>query len=1761
MLKRTISIVLTVCLLLTCMVPAVFAAEQPSVSLYSDVSSNHWAANDIAKWTEKGLFTGNPDGTFKPNNNLNRAELCAVINKVFGFTQASTENFTDIKATQWYAGVAAKAKAAGYTNSWIESDFKANLPVTRKEVAMAIFNTFKLSEVDTTEYMNKYTDLKEFKDKGAKEIASIIANGFMNGYSNKTFKPDANITRAEFVKVLNNAISEFYNVAGSYNTPEAKKNVIINTSGVILKDTKIQGNIYLAEGIGEGDVTLDNVTVKGKTVISGGGKNSIHLIGSTFAEIIVNKANGLIRLVSSNSSISSILLKSGLKFEPTQTTVKTLPSIIIDKDTPAGQVIEILGNVEAIVCKSPGVIINIAKGVVVNSLTIEEGAKGTSLKVEGKVTKVEIKATDIKINDKPIQKGTTGTVDGTTGVIPVVSGGSSNPGSSTPSDPWTLVWGDEFSGTTLDTTKWRLENKGDGFGNNEQQYYRPENATVKDGNLVIQAKKETFGDREYTSAKLFSKADWKYGKFEAKIKMPVGAGYWPAFWMMPADSKYGVWAASGEIDIMEAKGRFPDTTSGTIHYGAVSPNNKYTGEEQVFPEGQTIDQFHTYSIEWEPGEIRWYVDGNLFQTQNNWSTTGANGDEKYAFPAPFDENFYLMLNLAIGGNFDGNIIPADSTFPAQMEVDYVRAYELTGRPYKTVTEPSIPKDALPAGARQPDSTGNLLKDINFDNGINENAEGVDAEFGEVWNFIHNAQFSGAATATVEKIGDTNFAKVNVTNTGIQTYSVQLEQQTTLGKGRWYKYSFDAKADKNRTLSTKLGGGPTGGWAAYSDSYIENLTTEVKSFEHIFQMTRDTDILTRLEYNCATDTGTVWIGNVKVVEVDAPVVDYNASKGPLELSGNYIYNGTFDRYTIDRMSYWNVTKTGATATVSVPESTRELTANITDGGASANAITLDQKGLQLQKGNGYSLTFKAKADAARTIKVKVASKDGTSSYMAEQEIPLTTTMQAITVPFTMSADNDMESQLVFLLGGNNADVFIDDVELIQTTVDYTGVELYPLKNGDFSLGFTRWERLAIEGGAADFSIENGAAEINITNVGDQIYSIMLNQGNMEFKRGMEYELSFDAKASVARDIDVSIENSTYARRLNKPGVTLTTEITNFKYDFKITADEILALKIMMGNTALAATGTIYIDNVVLQVKNPPVKMAPMLGVDTTDNKVGHSVEVLFNEDAQWRSNISAIKVDGTVLTTGYTVEAGKLTLDATNFTADKGYTVSIEANGYAPTSVVQPILANDGNIILNGDMSKGNANWVLWNYGDSSPNTSNVTFENGTANINIKDRGPQNWSTQFFQEGIKLESGKTYELSFKARASATCPIQIELSNYNAQIFNIILTDTDTVYKKSFTASKDASLKLNYLIGNVVNGSVTTPTAEHTIYIDDLSLKEMTAAPVLIADNTENKLEHDIDITFTDNDVWRKVISAVKVDGTVVTSSALTITSGAITIDSSVFATAKSYTIAVDATGYGVAEVTQIVNENVLDVPEITADGTNNKVGQALEITFSDNLAWRNSIKSVKLNGLALAGSLYTVTPGAITITSSAISVAGGYVITIEADGYATPSITQQVVADDGNLIVNGDMANGMANWGTYLADGAENNNTTISVVNGMLVVNCSINDGSNPWSTQVYQDKMMLEAGKTYILTYDIKSTLVKPIIVDIEKTSDYNVKYLQAQTINPSSDMQTLKSEFTVGANESNAKLIFQLGRNNVPLASFVPHTFTIDNVKIVEKP
>lgn len=271
---------------------------------------------------------------------------------------------------------------------------------------------------------------------------------------------------------------------------------------------------------------------------------------------------------------------------------------------------------------------------------------------------------------------------------------------------WKLVWSDEFSGSAIDRTKWGFDVDCWGGGNDERQCYRDDyaNASVEGGKLVIAARKESHtgpaypphmrphmpdpeaqSTKPFTSARMVTKgkAAWKYGRIEVRAKLPRGQGTWPAIWMLPEDEAYGSWAASGEIDILEAvnlgvacekcPGGVENTILGTLHFGGEWPDNALNSTETHASD--VLDGFHTFGIVWSPGRIEWTYDGRVYAVKKSDSWWSSSSD---ATGAPFDRKFHLILNLAIGGSLpEGRGLGGvdDTDFPKRMDVDWVRVWQ------------------------------------------------------------------------------------------------------------------------------------------------------------------------------------------------------------------------------------------------------------------------------------------------------------------------------------------------------------------------------------------------------------------------------------------------------------------------------------------------------------------------------------------------------------------------------------------------------------------------------------------------------------------------------------------------------------------------------------------------------------------------------------------------------------------------------------------------------------------------------------------------------------------------------------------------------------------------------------------------------------------------------------------------------------------------------------------------------------------------------
>ena len=411
---------------------------------------------------------------------------------------------------------------------------------------------------------------------------------------------------------------------------------------------------------------------------------------------------------------------------------------------------------------------------------------------------------------------------------------------------YSLLWNDEFDGEAMDETIWNYEPHEPGWTNNELQEYTTstDNVFVRDGKMILKAIKTA--DDYYTSGKITTqnKKDFMYGKVVVSAKAPEGQGLWPAIWMMPTDeSYYGQWPKCGEIDIMEVLGNQTHIAYGTVHYGEPHAEQQgiYTWEGD-----SASDSFHEYSVEWEPGEMRWYIDGNLYHTANDWFTA-VDGEEEKEYPAPFNQTFFVQLNLAVGGNWPGNPDETTDFEKAEFEIDYVRVYQ---KPEYDTNVAKPEKDF-----REPLADGNLIYNGDF-----VDAEPLDDE--ENWFFLLFEGGEGQAA-----IAD-NTMTITSQKEGSVDYSVQLVQPNLpMIKGEKYRLTFDACAAEERDMIVCVSA-PTAGWIRYLQDTTLTLSTDWKTYTYDFEMTEKDDNNGRLEFNMGNkgSTAEIYIKNVRIEKV-------------------------------------------------------------------------------------------------------------------------------------------------------------------------------------------------------------------------------------------------------------------------------------------------------------------------------------------------------------------------------------------------------------------------------------------------------------------------------------------------------------------------------------------------------------------------------------------------------------------------------------------------------------------------------------------------------------------------------------------------------------------------------------------------------------------------------------------------------------------------------------------------------------------------------
>ena len=725
-------------------------------------------------------------------------------------------------------------------------------------------------------------------------------------------------------------------------------------------------------------------------------------------------------------------------------------------------------------------------------------------------------------------------------------------------DPaYKLVWEDNFDGTELNRDDWNVELHDPGWVNAEWQEYvdSEENIYVKDGNLIIQPIKE---NDYYTSGRVNTqnKHDFLYGRFEARLKVPSGMGFLPAFWMMPTDeSFYGQWPKCGEIDIMEVMGQTTDTLHGTLHFG--EPHAQKQGT-YILDEGNFADEYHVFACEWEPGEMRFYVDNELYFTEHEWYTK-RNGYDEVTYPAPFDQPFYMILNVAVGGSWVG-YPDATTEFGenAQMVVDYVRVYQ------KDSYEENVSLPEKEVVFKEADETGNYLNNSNF-------AEDENLEDDVDWKFLLFNGGKGAAS-----ISD-GYIHITTENVGTEEYSVQLVQPNVpMENGGKYKLSFEAYADEERTMITTVSA-PDLNFIRYFEDVSLDLTTEPQLYEYEFYMMGDNDANGRVEFNMGKQgsTATIHITNVRVEKVEQ-VADMRVLSSSLP-DGNYIYNSTFDRGDM-RLGYWNVENNcdGAEVSVTNQDLVRELKVEVPDTVGALDEIKLKQSLLALEGGKSYKLFMNVYAEEEKTLQLKIAGQ----TY----EVPVTT--ENTKHQFTVVMPQDQTQTELELLLGVAGTTYIDNVRMYEHD---------KIINGNFTNETVGYEMYVDEEANATYLVdeltEGGALGIDIFETTTEDWKIQLRQENIRLEKGKWYKVAFDAKTNFNRDLKMEV------RANGEPGEETTVYMeeqickANLAYHtyeglFQMTeeTDDNAVICISLGAVSdrqISKKHTIFIDNITIQ----------------------------------------------------------------------------------------------------------------------------------------------------------------------------------------------------------------------------------------------------------------------------------------------------------------------------------------------------------------------------------------------------------------------------------------------------------------------------------------------------------------------------------------------------------------------------------------------------
>ncbi|WP_024866626.1 carbohydrate binding domain-containing protein [Butyrivibrio sp. FCS014] len=707
------------------------------------------------------------------------------------------------------------------------------------------------------------------------------------------------------------------------------------------------------------------------------------------------------------------------------------------------------------------------------------------------------------------------------------------------------------------------------------------------------------GQSEITSGRITTqnKHDFTYGRFEARAKVPAGKGYLPAFWLMATDEGlYGQWPKCGEIDIMEVMGQDTGKSYHTIHYGySADTGHKENQGSKVLGGNSFSDEYHVFTIDWDPGKITWYVDGEEVYSTDDWYT-GTDDDNQITYPAPFDQNFYIILNLAVGGSWVG--YPGEAEY-AQMndkayEIDYVKVYQKSAEEYARLEKEAKKPEKSEVKFREADATGNFVVNGDFAEDISfDGAAGADPDN---WK-LH---LESDAAGTTYEVKD-NAITITPSVVGGQNHSVQLKQENIpMYKGWEYELTFDAVSTEDRNIVIDVEG-PDRGWTRYMQDTTVAVGTQKQSFTYSFTMEKKTDANGSLEFNLGNrgTTAPVTISNVRLTHKSGDEISEDKSK-TIRPDGNYIYNGSFDQGD-RRLGYWEFSDEDA-ENISVTNSgnVRELKVEVPEG----KTVTLKQTQLS-PLGNGtYEVSFDARTEdgAADGVRLDVAGTEYTPSLKGENG--------KYAKKISVENSKTREESYIEILFVKPGTYYIDNVFLGEAAL---------IKNGSFNAGLTGFAPYLNDGAKATYVVDNmngndNTFAITIDDTGDTDWYVQLNQDGVTLEEGKTYFFSLRMRSDIERKVSYMLQQfeGNWSCYSGTGVVEIGPQWQTFENTFTMNYPTDIASRfnVTMGAVAgerISEKHNVYVDDIILyevkgEAEGGEVKPNPEPGTDTPEPAV-------------------------------------------------------------------------------------------------------------------------------------------------------------------------------------------------------------------------------------------------------------------------------------------------------------------------------------------------------------------------------------------------------------------------------------------------------------------------------------------------------------------------------------------------------------------------------